>query len=446
MDLPYRLGKYELDKQIGMGATSKVYHGVDTFNDQEVAVKMIEPSVLNDPEFTESCRKQFLSEASLAGKLSHPHVVSILEASVSEQSGYVVMEYVPGGNLVPHSYHDNLLPIRDVLQIIYKCCSALEYAFNLGIIHRDIKPGNIMVVSGTNVKITDFGAAIFMRDHHDHTVTSGTLSYMSMEHIRGHSLTYLSDMYSLGVVTYELLTGRLPFEADTQEGLIDAIANKAVASPRELRSEITPELEKIVLKMMARSAEDRYPTWKVLAAEIAALAKKQFADTAPVQKTEEAEAESVPDENRPSEISDIEKFRIMLSLHALKGFSDPEIWELVQVSKWSWIPEKSIVLREDETATSMYILASGALRVTKQGSLLNVIKQGEFFGDMAYVLKGSNRMATLETMTDSIVIEFGFDVLENLTSSCGMQFVKSLLRSMTGRLAAADNRIVRMHG
>ena len=425
MDLPYRLGKYELDKQIGMGATGKVYHALDTFTGQEVAVKLIDEVVIQDPEFNETCRQQFLNEAALAGRLAHPHVVSILEASVTEDSGYIVMEYVPGGNLVRHTYHDNLLPVADVLQIIYKCCSALEYAFNQGIVHRDIKPGNIMAVSGTNVKIADFGSSMFYKEQIMQAVTSGTPSYMSPEHIGGQSLSFLSDMYSLGIVAYELLTGRLPFEAGTLDKLLEAIATREAEPPSARRNGIPFEFDKIVLKMIAKSPADRYPTWAALEAEIAKLGRFGISrqDTA-----------------------DSEKFGILRAIPQLLEFPDPEIWELVQASNWSRYPAHATVLREDEPGNSMYILATGAMKVTKQGRLLNVIKAGEFFGEMSYILRGSLRQATLETMSDAVVAEFSFDALEKLSASCELRFVKILLRSMTNRLVAADIRIVRMYG
>lgn len=425
MDLPFRLGKYELDKQIGIGATGKVYHALDTFTGQEVAVKMIDEAVLRDPEFNEICRRQFLNEAALAGRLAHPHVVSILEASVTEDSGHVVMEYVPGGNLVRHTYHDNLLTVADVLQIIYKCGSALEYAFSQGIVHRDIKPGNIMVVSGTNVKIADFGSSVFYKEQITLAVTSGTPSYMSLEHIRGHNLSFLSDMYSLGVVAYELLTGRLPFEADTLDKLLDAIANKEAAPPSARRNGIPPELDKIVLRMIAKNPEDRFPTWAALEAEIAKLGRFGISQ---------------------QETSDSEKFGILRAMHQLREFPDPEIWELVQASKWSRFPARTIVLREDEPGHSMFILASGIMKVSKQECLLNIIKAGEFFGEMAYIQRDSNRQATLESMSDVVVAEFRFDALAQLSASCELRFVKSLLHSMTDRLVAADIRIVRKYG
>jgi serine/threonine protein kinase len=425
MDLPHRLGKYELDKQIGTGATGKVFHAVDTFNGREVAVKVIDEAVLQDPEFNEICRRQFLNEAALAGRLAHPHVVSILEASVTDTAGHVVMEYVPGGNLVRHTYHDSLLPVTDVLQIIYKCCSALDYAFAQGIVHRDIKPSNIMLVSGTNVKIADFGNSVFYKEQITQAVTAGTPSYMSLEHINGHNVSTLSDMYSLGVVAYELLTGRLPFEADKLDNLFDAIANKEAELPSARRAGIPPELDRIVLRMIAKRPEDRFPTWAALEAEIAKLGRFGIA---------------------PHAISDSEKFGVLRATRELRELLDPEIWELVQASTWSRLPAHSIVLREDEPGESMFVLASGAMRVTKQGRLLNVIKAGEFFGEMAYIQQGSNRLATLEAISDVVVAEFAFDALEKLSASCELRFVQALLRSMTERLVAADLRIVRMYG
>ena len=425
MELPHRLGKYELDKLIGIGATGAVYHALDTFTGREVAVKLIDEAVLHDSEFNETARKQFINEASLAGKLTHPHVVSILEASVTEDSGYIVMEYVPGDSLVRHTYHDNLLPVVDVLQIIYKCCSALEYASNQGIVHQDIKPGNIMVVSGTNVKITDFGSSVFYKEQIKQAVTAGTPSYMSLEHIKGDNVSHLSDMYSLGIVAYELLTGRLPFEADTLIELLYDISTKMVEPPSARRSGIPAELDKIILKMIARNPEDRYPNWAALETEIAKLGRLGISE---------------------QDIADSEKFGMLRAVQALSGFPDPEIWELVHASKWRKLPVGAIALREDEPGQSMYILISGAMRVTKQGRLLNTIKDGEFFGEMAYIQRGSNRQATLETTSDATVAEFTFAALEKLSIDCELRFVKSLLSTMTSRLVAADLSIVRMYG
>ena len=158
--LSLQVGKYDIQQMLGKGATGTVYLAKDTFSGREVALKTIEPEVFRDPEFGTVYRSQFLNEASLAGKLAHPHIVAILEAVMDEDSGYVAMEYVPGGNLARFTKPEGLLPVEDVIQIGFKSCSALDYAFRQGIVHRDIKPANILVVEGTNIKVADFGAAL----------------------------------------------------------------------------------------------------------------------------------------------------------------------------------------------------------------------------------------------------------------------------------------------
>ena len=178
-----------------------------------MALKTIEPEVFRDPEFGTVYRSQFLNEASLAGKLRHPHIVAILDAVVGEDSGHIAMELVTGGDLSKHVAGDSLLPFPDVLQIGFKCCGALEYAAKEGIVHRDIKPANIMLASETEVKIADFGAAFLKRSQVVQTAAMGSPYYMSPEQIQGKELNFHSDMYSLGVVLYELLVGRRPFLA-----------------------------------------------------------------------------------------------------------------------------------------------------------------------------------------------------------------------------------------
>ena len=425
VQLPYRLGKYNLSRQIGEGATGKVYYALDTFSGREVAVKLIDQNVLIDSEFNEECRRQFLNEASLAGRLAHPHIVAILEASVTEDTGFVVMEYVPGGNLARYTFPDTLLPVRDVLQIIFKCCGPLDYAFRYGIIHRDIKPANIMVVSGTNVKIADFGSAVFHQAQVTQKMTVGTPSYMSPEHLSGHRLTHLSDMYSLGIVAYELLAGTLPFYGQNMLELFDAITNADAAPPSTHRADLPAELDRIILRMIAKNPNDRYLNWADLALEIAEIGR--------FSKYQQG-------------VSDSEKYSMLRASETLCEFSDPEIWEIVQASVWAKVPSKTVILHEDELGQSMYFLASGHMKVTKQGRLLNVIKAGEYFGEMAYIKRGTRQQATLEALSDAIVAELPFTALEELSSGCKSRFSKTLLLSMAERLMLAGDRIVRMHG
>jgi eukaryotic-like serine/threonine-protein kinase len=425
MKLPHRLGKYELMMQIGSGATGNVYLAHDTFTHREVAIKVIDQTTLADPEFNAECLDQFITEISLAGQLAHPHIVTILEASVTDDAGYVAMEYIPGGNLVRYTKPDNLLPLETVLQLVFKCCGALDYAFRQGIIHRDIKPENLMLVSGSEVKIADFGSSIFYKAQITQKVVVGTPSYMSWEQISGHRLTHSSDMYSLGVVAYQLLCGVLPFRAKSITELFDSIANHDPAPLSMHRSDIPAALDRIILRMIAKIPEDRYDNWAELALDIAEIGRfSTFLQP----------------------VTDIEKFTMLREKNELFEFSDPDIWELIHASKWSRIPARTIVLKEDETGNSMYILALGSIKVTKNGRLLNVIKPGEHFGEMAYIQRGTTRQASLETLADSIIAEFSFEAVENLSHGCQLRLAKILLNAMTDRVTLAGDRIAKMYG
>src|SRR5712692_8336925 len=154
-----QIGKYQLRRVLGKGASGTVYLALDTFSGADVALKVLDQQVVSSPDFERTITTQFMNEASLAGKLSHPHIAAILDASIGENSGYIAIEYVPGGDLSQYTAHEKLLSPEDAIQIAFKSCGALDYAFRQGIVHRDIKPANIMVVSGTNIKVADFGAA-----------------------------------------------------------------------------------------------------------------------------------------------------------------------------------------------------------------------------------------------------------------------------------------------
>lgn len=425
MKPPYRLGRYELKRQIGKGATAIVYHAYDTFSNREVAVKVIRTDILADPEFGDEHRKQFLNEASLAGRLSHPHIVAILEASVSDDSGYVVMEYVPEGNLSRHTAPENLLPIGDILQIIFKCCGALDYAFRQGVIHRDLKPSNIMISSGTDIRIADFGASVLYQAQVTQKLTIGTPYYMSPEQIRGRRLTHHSDMYSLGILAYELLTGVLPFQDTNLQRLFTAISTGIPSAPGKYRPEIPARLDEMILRMIEKNPDDRYPGWEALALDIAEIGRfSKF----------------------QQEISDSEKFLMLRGCDALQNLTEPEIWDLIRASTWSRLPGGTALIREGEAGHSMFFLASGEAKVTKNGRLLNVLKAGEFFGEMAYIRRGTERQSTLTAISDVVVAEFPFPALEALGTGCELQLMKILLLSATERLMLAGDRIVRMHG
>src|SRR3989440_6851942 len=206
--------------------------------------------------------KAFVAEASLAGKLNHPHIVDIFDAVVEPDRSYLVMEYVPGTTLEAYAQPDQLLPVGKVVEIVFKCIRALEYACRHGIIHRDIKPANILLSEGGETKVSDFGAS-FQQKLADTTQITGVGSpaYMSPEQIRMEPLTHQTDIYSLGVTMYKLLTGRLPFTVSTQAALTYAILNTEPQRPALVRPDVPGLLDAVVMKALAKDPAARYPSW-----------------------------------------------------------------------------------------------------------------------------------------------------------------------------------------
>jgi serine/threonine protein kinase len=173
-----KIGKYDVIRKLGDGATSTVYLANDEFNCREVAIKLVSQSALKDDTRGQLMHHLFMTEASLAGKLSHPHIVEIYDAVSDGDNAYIVMEYVPGGTLQRFTCPDNLPALGDVIEIIYKCARALDFASQMGVIHRDIKPANIMVKDNNDIKITDFGSAALTMTERTMVDGIGTPAYM----------------------------------------------------------------------------------------------------------------------------------------------------------------------------------------------------------------------------------------------------------------------------
>lgn len=208
-----KIGKYKLQRKLGKGTTSTVYLAVDQFSKRRVALKLLDLHSIKDVQDLTLFRKLLITEASLAGKLVHPHIVKVEDAVLEGEQNYIVMEYVEGGTLEYYGAVDHLLAINRIAEIIYKCCKAMEYAQSQGVIHRDLKPANLLLQGETDIKIADFGAAVLYNDQATQVAGVGSPAYMSPEQVKELKLNHQTDIYSLGVVMYRLLTGKLPFDA-----------------------------------------------------------------------------------------------------------------------------------------------------------------------------------------------------------------------------------------
>ena len=419
-----RIGKYGVKKKLGEGATSEVYLCDDPFNNREVAVKVVFEDRLQQSDDGRLTRKLFITEASLAGKLNHPHIVQIFDAVVGDDLSYIVMEYVPGGTLEHFCNKDELLPIDKIVEIIFKCSRALDCAHSLGVTHRDIKPANILVIDGTDIKISDFGAALMSTGDQTQVSGIGSPAYMSPQQIKDHPLDHRTDIYSLGVVMFQLLTGQLPFQASNNYSMMYQITNVEPPLASSIRKEVPLVVDKIVRKAMQKDLDWRYETWDEFSHDLA----DAFCDQHP--------------SNEAREVADSEKFSIMRDLAFFEKFSDAQLWEVIRISTWDWVPAEHLIMRDGDEGNFFCVLAQGEVKVTKRKKLLNVLSPGECFGEMAYLARvGNERSADVSTMGNSLVIRIPTEALDAASDSCRHRFDKAFMEILVERLALANTRL-----
>ncbi len=421
-----KIGKYQVVKKLGEGATSEVYLCHDPFADRDVAIKVVFPDSLSDVENRNLFKKLFITEASLAGKLAHPHIVQIYDAVADEGMSYVVMEYVDGGTLEPHCNPDALLPIERIVEIIFKCTRALDFANRAGVIHRDIKPANILLHGETDIKLSDFGSALMMASETTQVSGIGSPAYMSPQQIKEHPLTLQTDIYSLGVVMYQLLTGQLPFQASNNFSMMYQITNVEPQPPSSLRPEIPPAVDRIVRRAMHKELEQRYQDWEEFSRDLTELVRSEEA------------------QQRKEEFADSEKFNILRGLPFFANFSDAELWEVMRVSDWASCKPGKVLMREGETGDFFCLLASGEVKVIKQGKLLNILSAGECFGEMAYIsgASGSVRSADVATLSESRVITIRNEDLDRASDICRHKFDRAFMAILVERLSLSNTRLI----
>jgi len=421
---PQRIGKYPVLRELGRGATSVVYLCNDPFYSRNVAVKVVMPDALRESERAKLYRKLFITEASLAGKLQHPHICQIYDAVADDKLHYIVMEYVDGGTLDRHGDAQQLLPIDRVVEIIFKCTRALEFAHKMGITHRDLKPANILFAGETDVKVTDFGAALIASGEVTQVSAIGSPAYMSPEQVKEHALNHQTDIYSLGVVMYQLLAGRLPFQATNNFSLIYQIANTEPQPPSAYRPQIPAALDEIVKRAMAKDLERRYQAWEDFSLDLAEVFRNEGLG------------------GRSQKFADSDKFESLRKLPFFANFTDAELWEVARISNWRVAAAGELLMKEGEQGNFFCILADGEVRVSRKGKLLNILHTGECFGEMAYLSKDDHlRGADVTVMAESKIISVPTQKLAQASDACRHKFDRAFMEILVERLTMANARL-----
>jgi serine/threonine protein kinase len=420
------IGKYQIIRELGRGASGKVYLADDPFGQRKVAIKVAFPEALKNSEDGAFYRGMFLNEASLAGKLNHPHIVQIFDAVVEGEYSYIVMEYIEGGTLEKFCLPGSLLETREIAEIVFKSVRALAFAQSLGLTHRDLKPGNILHNDGTDIKIADFGASI--NKVSDRTIISnvGSPAYMSPELVTGSAqASHLSDIYALGVVMYYLLAGRLPFSGANTMSVIYQIVNTEPDPPSKHRDGISREIDAIVMKAIAKDPARRFQTWDEFAQGLAGIWKLE-------QATEEKRGQS-----------DTERFSVLKTLPFFRDFPENELWEVLRLSKWAKFRPDNALIKEGDHGDSFYILAGGYVRITRGKRTLNVLTAGDCFGEMSYLAHNdrAHRSATVTTTSDVILMKIRAEDLRAASLSCRRLFDERFLNTLVDRLENANQQL-----
>ena len=275
------LGRYQVDKELGKGAMGVVYLGKDPKIGRVVAIKTMALSQEFDGDELTDAVERFFREAQSAGKLQHQNIVTIFDAGQEHDLAYIAMEFLKGKDLVDSCKHGSLLPVPTVLSIVERVAQALAYAHLQNVVHRDIKPANIMYeIQSDTVKVTDFGIARITDSSKTKTgIVLGTPSFMSPEQIAGKKVDGRSDLYSLGVMLYQMLTGVLPFRGDSMAELMYKIANEAAPDVRLVRKELSPKIAHILATSLSKLPETRYQDGEKFAADLRlAMAESGLAD------------------------------------------------------------------------------------------------------------------------------------------------------------------------
>ena len=267
------LGRYEVEKELGKGAMGIVYLGKDPKINRVVAIKTMALAQEFEEDELEEVKERFFREAETAGRLNHPNIVTIFDAGEEHDLAYISMEFLKGHDLARYCKPDNLLDMRTVVSIVARAADGLDFAHQQNVVHRDIKPANIMYEPESDtVKITDFGIARITDSSKTKTgMVLGTPSYMSPEQLAGKKVDGRSDLFSLGVMLYQMLSGSLPFKAESMASLMFKITNEDAADVRTIRADVPEPVAAVINKAMTKDADTRYQTGGEMARDLNAF-------------------------------------------------------------------------------------------------------------------------------------------------------------------------------
>jgi serine/threonine protein kinase len=431
LPLPTHIGKYPVLGRLGEGATSEVFLARDEFHQRDVAIKRVRAGAVNDPTDGRYFERFFAAEAALVGRLQHPNVVQIFDAVADPIEPYLVMEHVPGSTLRPHCRPDQLLPLELIVEIGFKCAMALGYVYRQGLIHRDVKPANLLVVLNngniTDVKISDFGSVLNMSSETTQVYRVGSLAYMSPEQLDGSTLDCRADMYSLGAVLYHLIAGRPLFDSTSQSAMMNQIYTAEPTLLSVLRSGVGTGVDNVILSALAKRPDDRYASWDAFAQALSGLIVNQDVPRGQLQG-----------------VLDSERFNLLRSLDFFSDFGDVELWEVVHRAKWQRFAYGHALFSRGEEGNTFHIIAQGEVEVFRDGNKVAHLGAGTSVGEMSYLApSGELRRHSTDVIVTApaTTISFVPETLAQVSPNCRHLFDEAFIRVLVRRLHAAHEAL-----
>jgi serine/threonine protein kinase len=416
-----RIGKYEIIKEVARGTTGTVFLSHDPYYRRDVAIKVYHPTSPDDPLRHRVARQMFLSEAHLVGLLQHPHILPIYDAGEENGRCYIVTEFIYGARtLATYCREDNLLTPEAVVEIAYKCARALAYAHGRGVIHRDIKPSNLMLNVESELRVIDFGIALGPNGTGSGIEgIAGSPSYMSPEQVQSAELSNRSDLYSLGAVMYELLTGTRPFRGPNLAKLMHQIVYATPPPIHTLRDGVPEELEAVVMRALVKDPEQRYASGHEFAAALTRVHQKLRVEGDRLDRQEQ--------------------FATLRRLPFFHDFSHAEIGEILRASDWEVHPDGTELVRQGEVEDRFYVAVDGRMAVYKDATLIGHLGAGDCFGEAACVA-GARRQATIRATGPVTILRVSSTRLEQASPACQLHFNQVFLRSLVRRLQGFPSR------
>jgi serine/threonine protein kinase len=411
------VGRYQIIDKLGQGSMGMVFLGKDPHIKRHVAIKISRPSPDLPGEKADMYRERFFVEAQTAGRLTHPNIVAIYDAGMYKDFCYITMEYMDGPTLDRFTRVEDLMPLNKVVEIVFTVCRALDYAHKRGVIHRDIKPSNIMINRFGAVKITDFGIAHVETGETSEKGMVGSPSYMSPEQVREEPVGQRSDIFSLGCVFYELLTGRKAFSGDNYFSILYKITHETPDPVSGIRQDVPETLDKIVRKALAKNPEERYQTCMDLAFDLRVALR------------------GLKGGIKRSKAEDVVDYVHQVSF--FENFTREQVREILMASNLIKVRKGKVMVSEGDIDDSFFIILSGKAEVRKKNKILAEINRGECFGEMSY-LSGQSRAATVAAATDCILMKISATLLDKASASIQLLFMKQFAETLMTRLSKSN--------